>query len=147
MKSAALWTIPLCAMVALPMNAQNNKQNNKGKQREKQEVVAKSGEGSDTNLGKANNMMMNASEESEPRFINVGLPDLPNGGVVAENGMLVSGDNYVLKNNQAWRQDGSFKKPTPMSFSETAMRYGASVVAMTTDTRQGTNKLPQFGIK
>ena len=85
MKSAALWTIPLCAMVALPMNAQNNKQNNKGKQREKQEVVAKSGEGSDTNLGKANNMMMNASEESEPRFINVGLPDLPNGGVVAEN--------------------------------------------------------------
>ena len=58
MKSAALWTIPLCAMVALPMNAQNNKQNNKGKQREKQEVVAKSGEGSDTNLGKANNMMM-----------------------------------------------------------------------------------------
>ena len=58
MKSAALWTIPLCAMVALPMNAQNNKQNNKGKQREKQEVVAKSGEGSDTNLGKANNMML-----------------------------------------------------------------------------------------
>lgn len=138
MKSAALWTIPLCAMVALPMNAQNNKQNNKGKQREKQEVVAKSGEGSDTNLGKANNMMMNASEESEPRFINVGLPDLPNGGVVAENGMLVSGDNYVLKNNQAWRQDGSFKKPTPMSFSETAMRFGASVVGMSTDTRQGT---------
>ena len=79
MKSAALWTIPLCAMVALPMNAQNNTQNNKGKQREKQEVVAKSGEGSDTNLGKANNMMMNASEESEPRFINVGLPALPNG--------------------------------------------------------------------
>lgn len=140
MKSATLCSLPLCAMVALPIYAQNNKQISKGNKKEKQEVVAQSTEGSDTNLGKANNMMMNAGEESEPRFINIGLPSLPNGGVVTENGMVVSGDNYILKNNQAWRQDGSFKKPTPMSFSETAMRYGASVVAMTTETRQGTNK-------
>lgn len=134
MRTNNLWALPLCAMVATTVTAQV-----KVNQKEKQEVV-NAAEGSDTNLGKANNMMMNAGEESEPRFINIGLPELPNGGVVTENGMIVSGDNYILKNNQAWRQDGSFKKPTPMSFSETAMRYGASVVAMTTETRQGTDK-------
>lgn len=89
MKSATLCSLPLCAMVALPIYAQNNKQISKGNKKEKQEVVAQSTEGSDTNLGKANNMMMNAGEESEPRFINIGLPSLPNGGVVTENGMVV----------------------------------------------------------
>ena len=124
----SLLSFSVLAMMAMPGLAQN------------QDKQAAAGEGGDTNLGKARNMMMNAGDESEPRSINIGIPDLPNAGVVAENGMVVSGDNYILKNNQAWRQDGSFKKPTSLSFAETAMKYGASVVAMSTETRQGTDK-------
>ena len=90
-----LWAaLALGAVCALPAQAQKQKAAVK-------DTVATVQHG-------ASNMMLNASSESEPRFINVGLPEATGGTVVTENGLSVTYDTYTLRTNQAWRQDGSF---------------------------------------
>ncbi len=88
----------------------------------------------------ANNMMLNASSESEPRFINVGLPEATGGTVVTENGLSVTYDTYTLRTNQAWRQDGSFAGATSRNLSETAIKLGEVGVSMITNSKKGGNK-------
>lgn len=90
--------------------------------------------------GEAANLMLNAKDESEPRFINVGLPQGSGGTVVSENGLLVTTDVTAVRTVSVWRQDGSFKRPSAVSFAETAMKLGAIGVSMATDTRQGSDK-------
>ena len=67
-------TMILLAMCAVPMNAQKKK----AKVAEKDSIAT-------TSVGRdADNMMLNASDESSPRFINVGLPEATGGTVVTE---------------------------------------------------------------
>ena len=88
----------------------------------------------------ASNMMLNASSESEPRFINVGLPEATGGTVVTENGLAVTFDANAVKTNQAWRQDGSFAGATSRNLSETAIKLGEVGVSMITNSKKGGNK-------
>lgn len=86
------------------------------------------------------NMMLNASDESTPRSINVGLPEATGGTLVTENGMDVSLDYFVLKTNQAWRQDGSFARGDSRNLAETAIKYGNVGVSMNTPSKKGSNR-------
>lgn len=88
----------------------------------------------------ASNMMLNASSESEPRFINVGLPEATGGTVVTENGLAVTFNANAVKTNQAWRQDGSFAGATSRNLSETAIKLGEVGVSMITNSKKGGNK-------
>lgn len=90
--------------------------------------------------GKDNNMMLNAADETSPRFINVGLPEGTGGTVVSENGLLITPDTYLMMPNQAWRQDGSFQKPGSWGLSQTAIKMGEVGISMATFTRKGQNK-------
>ena len=100
MKTTSLLALSLLSCMALPVTAQKNGAK-----------AQKSGTEETAQSGKANNMMLNATDETSPRFINVGLPEGTGGTVVSENGMLISPDTYLLMPNQGWRQDGSFMKP------------------------------------
>lgn len=109
-------TMILLAMCAVPMNAQKKK----AKIAEKDSLTTAS-------VGRdADNMMLNASDESTPRFINVGLPEATGGTVVTENGMPVSYDTNALSTNKAWRQDGSFTKGASRNLAETAINLNNS---------------------
>ena len=122
-----LWAaLALGAVCALPAQAQKQKAAVK-------DTVATVQHG-------ASNMMLNASSESEPRFINVGLPEATGGTVVTENGLSVTYDTYTLKTNQAWRQDGSFAGATSRNLSETAIKLGEVGVSMITNSKKGGNK-------
>lgn len=85
----------------------------------------------------ASNMMLNASDESTPRFINVGLPEATGGTLVTENGMDVSLDVNALRTNQVWRQDGSFSRGDSRNLDETAIKYGNVGVSMSTNSKKG----------
>ena len=122
-----LWAaLALGAVCALPAQAQKQKAAVK-------DTVATVQHG-------ASNMMLNASSESEPRFINVGLPEATGGTVVTENGLSVTYDTYTLRTNQAWRQDGSFAGATSRNLSETAIKLGEVGVSMITNSKKGGNK-------
>lgn len=122
-----LWAaLALGAVCALPAQAQKQKAAVK-------DTVATVQHG-------ASNMMLNASSESEPRFINVGLPEATGGTVVTENGLAVTFDANAVKTNQAWRQDGSFAGATSRNLSETAIKLGAVGVSMITNSKKGGNK-------
>ncbi len=123
-------TMILLAMCAVPMNAQKKK----AKVAEKDSIATAS-------VGRdADNMMLNASDESSPRFINVGLPEATGGTVVTENGMPVTYDTNALTTNKAWRQDGSFTKGTSRNLAETAIKLGEVGVSMSTISKQGGKK-------
>ena len=122
-----LWAaLALGAVCALPAQAQKQKAAVK-------DTVATVQHG-------ASNMMLNASSESEPRFINVGLPEATGGTVVTENGLAVTFDANAVKTNQAWRQDGSFAGATSRNLSETAIKLGEVGVSMITNSKKGGNK-------
>ena len=116
----------LFAVCAVPMNAQKKK----SKVAVKDTVTAAVSRS-------ASNMMLNASDESTPRFINVGLPEATGGTVVTENGMEVSYDANALSTNRAWRQDGSFTKSESRNLSETAIKLGNVGVSMSTVSKRG----------
>lgn len=123
-------TMILLAMCAVPMNAQKKK----AKVAEKNSIATAS-------VGRdADNMMLNASDESSPRFINVGLPEATGGTVVTENGMPVTYDTNALTTNKAWRQDGSFTKGASRNLAETAIKLGEVGVSMSTISKQGGKK-------
>ena len=123
-------TMILLAMCAVPMNAQKKK----AKIAEKDSLTTAS-------VGRdADNMMLNASDESTPRFINVGLPEATGGTVVTENSMPVSYDTNALSTNKAWRQDGSFTKGASRNLAETAIKLGEVGVSMSTVSKQGRKK-------
>lgn len=123
-------TMILLAMCAVPMNAQKKK----AKVAEKDSIATAS-------VGRdADNMMLNASDESSPRFINVGLPEATGGTVVTENGMPVTYDTNALTTNKAWRQDGSFTKGASRNLAETAIKLGEVGVSMSTISKQGGKK-------
>jgi len=131
MKTKSFFILTLATTLALPTFAQKNE----GKKANKtNETETKSQNGKD------NNMMLNAADETSPRFINVGLPEGTGGTVVSENGMLISPDTYLMMPNQAWRQDGSFQKPESWSLSKTAIKMGEVGVSMATNTRKGQKK-------
>lgn len=126
-KNMKLWAaLALGAVCALPAQAQKQKAAVK-------DTVATVQHG-------ASNMMLNASSESEPRFINVGLPEATGGTVVTENGLAVTFDANAVKTNQAWRQDGSFAGATSRNLSETAIKLGEVGVSMITNSKKGGNK-------
>ena len=60
MKMYYLFALSLLAMTATPTYAQQEKN--------------KTGEQEESKLGRAQNMMLNAADESSPRFVNIGLP-------------------------------------------------------------------------
>lgn len=123
-------TIILLAACAVPMNAQNKKS----------KIAEKDSVSTSSVKRDADNMMLNASDESTPRFINVGLPEATGGTVVTENGMPVSYDTNALSTNKAWRQDGSFSKGASRNLSETAIKLGEVGVSMSTNSKQGGKK-------
>lgn len=129
MKTTSLLALSLLSCMALSANAQKN-----------DAKAQKSGTEETAQSGKANNMMLNATDETSPRFINVGLPEGTGGTVVSENGMLISPDIYLLMPNQAWRQDGSFMKPDSWNLAKTAIKLGEVGVSMATQTRRGGDK-------
>ena len=124
-------TILLAAVILLATcTGSANAQKKKSKVAEKDTVITTVARG-------ASNMMLNASDESTPRFINVGLPEATGGTVVTENGMEVSYDTNALRINQAWRQDGSFIKGESRNLAETAIKLGSVGVSMSTISKRG----------
>lgn len=73
MKTTSLLALSLLSCMALPVTAQKNGAK-----------AQKSGTEETAQSGKANNMMLNATDETSPRFINVGLPEGTGGTVVSE---------------------------------------------------------------
>ena len=131
MKTKSFFILSLAATISLQSVAQENR-------------VQKADKSNETEIkgqnSKDNNMMLNAADETSPRFINVGLPEGTGGTVVSENGLLITPDTYLMMPNLAWRQDGSFQKPTSWSLSQTAIKMGEVGVSMATNTRKGSNK-------
>ncbi len=90
----------------------------------------------------ASNVLLNASSESEPRFINIGLPEANTGTVVVEDGVLATYDNYALKTTSTWRQDGSYLKPGSWDIAKSAIKLGEVGYTVITDSKLGS---PKFG--
>lgn len=89
----------------------------------------------------ATNVMLNASNDTGPRSINIGLPGNPTGTTISENGLLVTYDPQGMRPVRAWRQDGSFSKVTSLNLTQTAILYGDIGASVTTYTNKGTDKL------
>lgn len=119
-------------MAMLTFTGLVNAQNKKSARKAKSDSILIKG-----NKHGANNMMLNASSETEPRFINVGLPEATGGTVVTENGMNVTNDVNMLQTKKAWRQDGSDMAPQSWNLSTTAIKIGDVGVSMATTTRTG----------
>ena len=85
-------------------------------------------------------MMLNAADESSPRFVNIGLPSGASNSYVMENGMNVTLDTYAQKIYNAFRQDGSYGRPQSLTVGETAIKLGEIGVTMDMKSRLGTDK-------
>lgn len=90
----------------------------------------------------ASNVLLNASSESEPRFINIGLPKMTTGTVVVEDGVLATYDNYALKTTATWRQDGSYLKTDSWDIANSAIKLGQIGYTVVTNSKIGS---PKFG--
>lgn len=88
----------------------------------------------------ASNMLLNASSDNGPRQIDIGLPLGTYGATITEDGLLVSYDANGVMPTKIWRNDGSFYKIAPMSFTETAIRYGDVSVSAASYSNTGTFK-------
>lgn len=126
MKMYYLFALSLLAMTATPTYAQQEKN--------------KTGEQEESKLGRAQNMMLNAADESSPRFVNIGLPSGASNSYVMENGMNVTLDTYAQKIYNAFRQDGSYGRPQSLTVGETAIKLGEIGVTMDMKSRLGTDK-------
>lgn len=77
--------------------------------------------------GDGNNsaMFLNASSDSKPRQISLGLPTKSGGSVqIFEDGLPVSYYNYQLQPHKSWHAGVSASSTGTMSPSESALRYG-----------------------
>lgn len=88
----------------------------------------------------ASNVLLNASNENEPRFINIGLPSSITGTTVTEDGALVTYDAFAMPTIRAWRQDGSYSRPESWSFAKSVLKLGDIGVSVATNSRLGGKK-------
>ena len=99
-------------------------------------AVEKSGQQKET----ASNVLLNASNENEPRFINIGLPSSITGTTVTEDGALVTYDAFAMPTVRSWRQDGSYSRPESWSLAKSVLKLGNIGVSVATNSRLGGKK-------
>lgn len=87
----------------------------------------------------ASNVLLNASDDSKPRDINVGLPIGTGGTPVYENGLVVTYDTNGQGTSATWRQDGSYQKVQSLTLSQTAIMNGVTGASVATYTNNGTD--------
>lgn len=88
----------------------------------------------------ASNVMLNAASDNGPRSINIGLPGVPTGTTISENGLLVTYDAQGTRPIRSWRQDGSFGKVNSLSLTQTAILYGDVSASVSSYTNKGSEK-------
>ncbi len=123
MKKIVVTTL-LCAL-CIPFNAQEKK----GTKVETANNVSESDQ--------AQSMLLNASSDTGPREINIGLPSDLAGTAILENGIPVTYDVQSQQANRVWRQDGSFSKIRSMNLYKTAIYNGSIGISMSTESGRG----------
>lgn len=105
---------------------------------QKQDTLAVAGGGVQKEA--ASNVLLNASNENEPRFINIGLPSSMTGTTVTEDGALVTYNAFTMPTVRSWRQDGSYSRPESWSLAKSVLKLGDIGVSVATNSRLGGKK-------
>lgn len=134
-KNIKLMTIALCALGTTQAMAQH-KGDKPTPQKQDSVTVEKSGQQKEA----ASNVLLNASNENEPRFINIGLPSSITGTTVTEDGALVTFDAFAMPTIRSWRQDGSYSRPESWSLAKSVLKLGEIGVSVATNSRLGGKK-------
>ena len=87
----------------------------------------------------AQSMLLNASSDSEPREINIGLPSELAETTILENGIPVTYDTDSQLANRVWRNDGSFAKVSSWNLYKTVICTGNIGLAMNAESGRGSN--------
>lgn len=90
--------------------------------------------------GETANVMLNASSDSGPRVVNIGLPASVGGTVILENGLPVTYDYMGQMPTLLWRQDNGIAKFGVLNITETALLASDVGVSVSTWTNRGTDK-------
>lgn len=88
--------------------------------------------------GETANVMLNASSDSGPRVVNIGLPASVGGTTILENGLPVTYDYMGLMPTSVWRQDGGIGKFEVLNVAQTALLASDVGVSVSTFTNRGT---------
>lgn len=86
------------------------------------------------------NVMLNASADTGPRVVNIGLPASVGGTTILENGLPVVYDYMGQMPTTVWRQDNGIAKFGVLNVSETAILASDVGVSVSTWTNRGTAK-------
>lgn len=90
--------------------------------------------------GTTANVMLNASSDSGPRSVNIGLPKSVGGTAILENGLPVTLDFRGLIPTAIWRPDAGVSKIRVLNVSQTAVLAGEIGVSISTYNNRGTDK-------
>jgi hypothetical protein len=93
-----------------------------------------------TKVGTTANVMLNASSESGPRNVNIGLPASVGGTTILENGLPVTYDYMGQSPTAVWRQDAGIAKFSVLNVAETAVLASDVGVSVSTFTNRGGDK-------
>jgi hypothetical protein len=91
-------------------------------------------------VGTTTNVMLNASSESGPRNVNIGLPASVGGTTILENGLPVTYDFMGQSPTAVWRQDAGIAKFAVLNVAETAILASDVGVSVSTFTNRGSDK-------
>ena len=86
------------------------------------------------------NVMLNASDATKPREVNIGLPGTTGGTEIMEDGLPVSYYFWPYMSYMNWRGGVSYKKSALMSLSESALLSGNVGYTLNSETRLGTDR-------
>jgi len=90
--------------------------------------------------GETANVMLNASSDTGPRVVNIGLPASVGGTTILENGLPVTYDYMGLMPTSVWRQDAGIGKFEVLNVANTALFASDIGVSISTYTNRGTDK-------
>ena len=119
------------ALIAIPMLAQ---------QKDSLSVKGKAVEGEDTR-----NVMLNASSNTGPREVNIGLPSSVGGITVLENDLPVVYHFWPELPSRTWRPSQSLQMKGLMSVSESTVTLGDFGYAVSSYTKTGGDKTALIG--
>lgn len=87
---------------------------------------------------KNRNVMLNASNDNQPRQISIGLPTLVSASIFTD-GLPESYYVWPCLPYKSWKGTANYSRTSLMSLGETALRYGSVCYAVNSFSKQGTD--------
>lgn len=112
-----------------------------GQQAEKDSIIIS---GVNTKEVKNRNVMLNASDASKPREVNIGLPASVGGTEIYEDGLPVSYYFWPHLPFKSWRGGNAYGSSKLLSLNESALLTGNVGYTLYSETRLGKDKLGTY---